>query len=249
MESLSEIAARTRTSFFSSSLVGRNNARAYILKEFRSIKTASVTSTGDLEMMRGSINPLGVQNGAVDAYVRSSYAGLVEVMTLRLAYNPTTQRFSGRLRPLGTVLSIDSVTSAVRPDLQLDDGVSSVRLLTQSSSARRAPLLSGAYSTLEQLWLGVKMPRDNSGNPLVVPGIDKDGNQYADFQVTYRTEAMVPVLQAYLASSDVRSGGIDALVRAYLGFQSQYPVTDRLMRRRMARHRRSRHSSDSSSCL
>lgn len=220
-ESLPKLAARTRTTFYGANMSQRGSAARFLLEEYPDLVVASPVLTGDKEMLRDSVNPLGFGNPAMDVYIRSTHYQQAEQHTIRLNYvaeqnSLEVDRFIGRLDLAGIPVQVQSIVYAGNTSINLDDGQGSVTVYSRSRDAAKAPLLSAGFSALEELWLVVEMPRDSAGAQLIVPEIDADGVQYASFTISYKTEPMVLPVSDYMLNNDVAPPGISPLVRAVL---------------------------------
>lgn len=219
--SLSQLAAKTRETFYSASMNQRGSAARFLAKEYPDVEIGSPVLPGDFEMMRGSVNPLGFSARVMDVYVRSEHFQRSESHTIRLPYvaeqnGESVDSFIGKISLVGIPMSIDSITSVDSPDVNLDDGNGSQLILSRSKNPERAPMLCAAYTELEELWLVIKMPRAESGAQLIVPNVATDDSQYADFTISYRTDPLIPGISSYLSSTDVKPAGVDPLVRGLL---------------------------------
>lgn len=220
--SLPQLAKRARTAFHAASLNNRLGARSFARREYPDLLAVSPVLSGDYEMMRGSVSPLGIERGALDVLIRSTQFQNVESHVIRLTYyaeqnSQSLDRFIGKLSLAGVPVSIDSIRLVDSPTVNLDNGKGSLVIFSRSKDQVKAPKLSAGFSDLEDLWLSIAMPRDpNTEAAVITPQILDDGTQYADFVITYRTDPLVPVVSDYLTSKDVAPVGCSVMVKPYL---------------------------------
>jgi hypothetical protein len=206
-DSVSSLAQKTRSTFYSASLTSRGGAVAFIAKEFPQISTASAVVSGDAEMRRDSENPLGVATGCLDLCVRSSQAFLTTTQLVKLTYDSGLDKFVGRLDLAETPVKIDTVVCDTSPEVGLQPTIYSA-----SKNSVRAPLGTAAYSELEQLYLEIPMPRAEDNTRLI---ITENGDTTAYFNVTYRYDPAARHVSTTLNSSDVKPVGVDVLAKAF----------------------------------
>lgn len=214
-DSLASLARRTRETSHAASLSTRGGAVAFLLKEFPDLRAVSPVISGDSEMLRDTVNALGVADGRMDVYVKGTSGLLSETQVVRLNYVDlqnavAVDKFIGRLSLAHVPVVIESITALAKPTQAIAPVI-----YAQSSDPVRAPLLTAAYSRLEKLWLVVDMPRDGDSLPLLERLTDEAGD-YAWFEVTYRYEPLLEVVDDIVSSSAYRPVGIDVLARSYL---------------------------------
>jgi hypothetical protein len=217
---LSELAKKTRIAAYSASMTARGPARRLLLKEFPSLTGVSPVLSGDEEMLRDTVNPLGVASSAMDVFVKSSSYGARRQAVVRLAYYPVqgaqpSSVFAGKLDLPGNVVYIHAINAVAAPDADLGLRSGGATIFSKSLDTARAPMASCAYSALEELYIGIPMPLDPStGDPMIVPGVYLDGNQYSDFIVDYSIDPAREAVAAYVESPETAPIGVDVLVRS-----------------------------------
>ena len=209
--SLPVLAARTRETFYSSSLNTRGGTQAFIRKEFPGVSGAAAAISGDIEMMRDTTNALGFRDGRLDVHLRSSQGLLSATQVIKLTYDPAVKKFFGIMGLAQTPVFLDSIVAEASPDLTLTRTI-----LSRSTSESRAVLATAAYSELEQLWLIVNMPLDGDTLPLIPVETDGAGNYWAYFTVAYRFDPSLLSVTTVLNSAEVRPVGVDVLTKAQL---------------------------------
>lgn len=207
-DTVSALAQKTRSTFYSASLTSRGGAVAFVSKEFPQITAASAVVSGDSEMLRDSENPLGVTNGSLDVCVRSSQAFLTDTQLIKLTYDSQLDKFVGRLDLAEQPVKIDSVVCDTATDVGLQ-----YTIYSASKNPRRAPLGTAAYSELEQLYIEIPMPRAGDNTRLITT---EDGGTTAYFSVTYRFDPAIKHVSTTLNSADVRPIGVDVLTKGFL---------------------------------
>lgn len=217
-DSIPVLADRARQTIYSSSMGSRGSARRFLLKEFPDLVAASVTVSGDTEMMRDTTNPLGIADGRADMYVRSSAAGTPDQFVLEALYDEDLNSYWVKLPNNGHIQSVTGVlyngtVSAARPDYTI---------YSVSSDHQRATMAAAAYSRLEQLYVVLNNIKDPAtGNELIKYQITAEGNRVTPLTVTVLTDPMVPIIASTLESSDSAPIGVDVLVRGFLPVQLQ----------------------------
>jgi hypothetical protein len=209
-DSLSALATRTRETVYSASLTTRGGASAFVRKEFPGITGVSATISGDPEMLRDTVNALGIRDGRLDVHVKSSQAFLTSTQLVRLTFKTVEDAFVGRLSLANIPVKIDSITSASSPAQ-----VIAPTIYSRSLDPVRAPLATAAYSALEDLWLVLPMPRDGNSLPLLTTATDGT-TTWADFMVTYQFDPGLAQVGAVLNSAEVKPVGVDVLVKAFV---------------------------------
>ena len=215
-ESLAVLAQKTRETYYSASLNTPGGVRRFLTKEFPDLTGISAVTTGDSEMTRDIVNPLGFSDGRMDVYVRSNGYAFTETQLVRIPWVPQLDRFVGELVLSHAPYLIDSITAVSDESLVLDDKGGSQIIFSKSRDYNRAPMFAAGYTSLEQLWLSVAMPRDTGHEPLIPLDIDSLGNQSAVFKVVFRTDPMRDVVEQTLGSRDNAPVGVDVLVRGFV---------------------------------
>lgn len=210
IDSLPALAARTRETIYSSSLTTRGGASAFVLKEFPDIIGTSAAISADREMMRDTVNAIGLRDGRIDVHVKSKQANLTTTQLVRLVLNTGADKFVGRLALANVPIKIDTIAVAANATQSI-----APTIYSRSLVPTRAPLATAAYSALEDLWLVVPMPRGVDTLPLIAT--QTDGTQvWADFMVTYRFDPGLAQVSAVLNSAEVKPVGIDILTKTFL---------------------------------
>jgi hypothetical protein len=210
VETLSVLAARTRETVYSSSLTTRGGAGAFVRKEFPAITNVSATISGDDEMLRDTVNALGIRDGRVDVQVKSKQAYLTSTQLVRLYLNVGADKFVGRMSLASLPVKLDAIIPAAVPAQAIAPVIYS-----RSLDPARAPLATAAYSALEDLWLVIPMPRGVDTLPLIPVSVDSNGS-YADFNITYRYDPGLTQVSSVLNSTEVKPVGVDVLTKAFV---------------------------------
>lgn len=209
-DSLPLLAARTRETIYSSSLTTRGGAGAFVRKEFPDIIGTSASISGDREMLRDTVNAIGLRDGRIDVHVKSKQAFLSDTQVVRLTFNVGADKFVGRLALANVPIKLDAITVAADEAQTIAPTVYS-----RSLDPARAPLGTAAYSQLEELWLVVPMPRGGDTLPLITTQTD-GSTVWADFAVSYRYDPGLAQVGAVLNSPEVRPVGIDILTKLFV---------------------------------
>lgn len=215
--SLAQQAQRARNTFYSASMTTRAHARRFLMQEFPALQSVGVTVNGDSEMVRASYNALGIGLGRLDVCVKSGQYMLADKQYCRITYDTTQDAFIGVVPFLNPPLTIDLVQYGDDTDLTLDDGSGALKWFSRSLDPIQCPLVTAAYSPLEELWVVIPMPRHPTTNQaLIVPDIDANGDESSVFRFDYKTDPMIRVLHDYLQSRDVTPPGLHVLVRGFV---------------------------------
>ncbi len=209
-ETLSVLAARTRETFYSSSLTTRGGAASFVRKEFPGIVGVSASVSGDPEMLRDTTNAMGFRDGRLDVSVRSSQGLLTATQVVKLPLDSTSDSFVGRLRLAQTPVVIDSVVAETADTLTVVPTI-----LSRSLDPVRAPLATAAYSELEELWIIIPMLRDTNALPLI-PTEVVDGITSTYFTITYRFDPGLLHVATTLNSTEVKPVGVDVLTKTFI---------------------------------
>lgn len=214
--SLAVLAAKTRETFYTSTLTTRAGARNFLNKEFPDLMAVSPILPGDTGAVRASVNPLGVANGKLDICVQSKNMGTTVSQTVRLVYSSTGDAFYGPLDLVEVPHKLESFKYAGDNTLELGSKgpTASITVLSQSSDFSKAPLLTAAYSAYDKYWLKIAMP-SLSGAAMITPTVATDGEQFAYFTVDYKADPLVKVVSDVLSSADVTPIGVDVLVKGF----------------------------------
>ena len=210
VDSLPVQAARTQQTYYSSSLASRGGAIAFTLKEFPGATGASAAISGDLEMLRDTINASGLADGRLDLFVQSSQALTPQTQVVQLTYNSVADKFIGQMQLAEIAQVIESIESSFNTAQPI-----TYTIYSQSLNPSRAPLASCAYSNLEALWLVVNMPRDSSGLPLITPSTD-GVNYWSDFIISYLFDPILSQVAAVAGAPNMQPVNVDVLVRSFV---------------------------------
>lgn len=208
--SVPAMARRTATTFWASGFASRGGVRKQLGDVFPDLLGASVLLAGDPEMLRSSSTALGVGSGAVDVFVRSQCRTTVtQTIRLNLVSDQSSvavNKFLGVWKPNEQVTRLDSIQWAGNTAIGL-----TYRLVARSAAADRAPLLTCAYSALEQFEVSVDVPVSDGGAPLVTTSQDDEG-VFAYFTFTYECDPGVTAVQKFIDNEE--PAGLDVLARA-----------------------------------
>lgn len=214
--SLPVLAEKTRATFYSATPSSRGGAVRFLTKEFPELVGASAVTSGDREMMRDTINPLGILDGKLDLYAASP-AAVADALSVELTYDPDLRVFSGQLFPSGIPYKLDSVVAVDAPSVNLTYG-DDVKIYSRSKNAARAPLASCAYSALEELWVVVDMPFDTEApNDALIP-LRRLGetHQTGLFTFSLRQDPLLPPVIDATEAQGTMPFGVDILTRGFI---------------------------------
>lgn len=214
-ETLAKMAQKTRSAYYSSTLTTRNGAVNFINQAFPDITSVSAIISGDKEMSRDIATAVvGVPEDRLDVYIKTRPYYLTDTVQVQLKYNADAKKFVGKLDVPGVVVKVISINAQQTDNLGFTIGVSdTATIYSKSKDKARAPLLSCAYTELEELWVTIPMPAaaiDTTPHP--------EGESYAVFEVTYYHDPNHRSIASVLEASDNRPGITDVLTRSF------YPV-------------------------
>lgn len=216
-------AQAVRETVYAMGLASRGQAVQFVKQFFPEVIGVSAVMVGDTEMMRGGVNPIGIQQGAMDLFVKSADWAFADTMRVRLPYieeidGHTVQRFLGKLNLAHVPIALDSVVCTGTPDVTLAPGsAQGARIWGRSLDSARAPLGTAAYSPLQEFWLDVAMPFDETtGLPLIGLLVNDSGESYADFDLTYWTDPLIRTVHDYINSTENQPANCDVLVRGFV---------------------------------
>jgi len=216
--SLPTLAAKARETHYTASMNTVGGTRNYLQRQFPDLKAVSPVITGDTEMVRDVVNPLGVGAGYLDAHIQSSkHAGddshYVELQYFDTQDGALVERYIGVLDLVQHPQHIKSIVSAEDATIDLGWGTDAIEIISESLDPVNAPLAQAAYSTQEKLWIAIDMPKA-SGVDLITNTIDVDtGDESHRFLVTYQADPMVPIVTDDVGSRSVKPVGVNVLVR------------------------------------
>ena len=191
----------------------------FLLKEFPELVGASAATSGDKEMMRDIVNPLGIMDGKLDLYAASP-ASVVDTLVVSLKYDSTSHAFVGRLLPNGIPFKLDSLTAVDAPAVTLTYG-DDAKIYSCSKNYAKAPMASAAYSSLEELWLVIDMPFDTViGSPTLgdalIPLRADGSDQVGVFQLTLRQDPLLPPVVDAIEAPGAMPFGVDVLAKGFI---------------------------------
>lgn len=207
--SVPALARRAQAAFQAHGFLTRAGTREQILDVWPDVQGVSVVRGGDPELLRGASNLFGIQVGVVDAYVTSATRHQPVVDTVRLTYNAGTDTFWAPWVPTLPIVSLVGIAWVGSSTLEFSS--TEAFLVQGSSDTARARFLTASWSTLQDLWVVVTMPRSDAGDPLIQISTDVDGS-YAWFTASYLAEPARDAVQRYVDAEEPL--GLDVLVKS-----------------------------------
>lgn len=210
--SLSAQASKSRKTVYASSNGTPGGITRFINKEFPGLVSTSVVVSGDKEMMRDSVNPLGFSDGRMDIYARSHGYAFSDKQTVRLFYSESAQRYITKLSLSGQPYMLNGITDLAGTKLSVD----AYEIYSRSSNGGVADMAAAAYSDLEELYLVVNLPTDNNGVPVIDIRYDYSGDAYIDVVVDFRADPVLPAIKSATTGRDNSPIGTNILVRGFI---------------------------------
>lgn len=219
-DSLPRQAERARIAFPTASLTTRTGAINLLLRQFPDLQAVSPVMAGDAEAARDAFNVLGISSGGMDLYVRSKHGRQQVSQQVRLNFYADQEEesqdvFVGKVSFLHPPHRIQSITWVGDPNLDLGARGEDVVVFSRSNKPALAPGLMCGYSTYEDLYVCVRMPRTSQGAAQVQVSYDDLDQAYAYFTITYTTDPVISQVHQYVTSSDVHPVGPEILVRGF----------------------------------
>lgn len=209
--SLPDIASKTRITAVSANATSRSGLVKMIKQEFPDINSVSPVLPKDFEMARKTINPIGLTIPKVDLFVRTPLYGTTFKQPFKLYLDQTSNCYFGEINFIDPPLKIDSINFAdlTGGNLEFEDYI--------LSSNPNLPALSCVGSKYSRIWVKIPVPKDIDGIPLLQPIPDEDQNEfYQNFEVTYRTDPGLKVIDNFLSSPDTKPIDIDIVVKMFI---------------------------------
>lgn len=158
-------ADRARRQFASISLTSRSGARSLISLLWPGLVGDSAIVTGDKEMLRTGINPLGVKEGALDLFVRTSPVYVTGETSIVLTYDSLRNIWVGRL-VLPCVPAFFSTSAGIFQAAKFGQSQGASAIYARSSHPT-VDNLGVAYSKYEVLGIEVEDTSPTSFTPSV----------------------------------------------------------------------------------
>lgn len=212
--SLSKLASLARRTSYAVGMGSRGQIAQMLTQNFPEALRCSAVMSDDPESMRGGVNPLGIQQGAVDLYVKSGTYQFFDTTVLRVPYvveqdGTPVGKFMLKLGLLQAPIKIEKLT-------HLDTALNlEYEILVKSKDPVRAPLLTAGFTRLEDMWLVIDMPKDSSGSDLVPLLLDQDG-AYAMFQLDFWTDPLISSASDFVDGPEAVAENVDLVVRGFL---------------------------------
>lgn len=218
--SLKVLAEKTRQTFPAASLTSKTCAKSFMLKEFPDLLGASALITGDTLMLRSTANAFGVIPGRVDLYARSKQYDTVYEQTIKVKYDAANDKYVSKLKLIANPYYVESLSvqdlDDVTVTLSQNNGLT---IYSKSNNFAKAPLLTCAGTSYEDLWVVFDMPRYTTGVNTGLPRLatyTENGNQYTNFTIRFYVDPLFKYIEQRVNAADVRPAGVDVLVRPFL---------------------------------
>ena len=145
-ENVMELALKVQKTYYSSSLNNRSGAVSFLLQTFPELRGVSAVINGDIEMQRSKSNILGVQEGALDVFIKSRSRYLVTEQDIKMVFDNERDLWVGSTDVIEPMLWLDGIFragSTVKSEVK--------NIYGRSIDRKFCPGVSGAYSKYENL--------------------------------------------------------------------------------------------------
>lgn len=209
--SLPDLANKTRITAVSANATNRSGLVRLVRQEFPEVTAVSPVISSDVEMARQVVNPIGIPSPKIDLYVKTTMYGTEFKEAVRLNLDQATNTYFGEISLSETPLIIDSIFFTDLEDNKLN--FSSYFLSTKES----LPALSAAGSSNFKVWVNVEQELMANGSPLRPPLRDAvTGERYQLFEVVYRADPGVKIIEEFFSSPDTKPIGVDIVVKSFV---------------------------------
>lgn len=206
--------------FHASSLSTRGGAVGFVLRSLPSVSACSPVLSGDAEMARDKTNVLGLADGRMDLYVRST-GGLMEdtlVVDLPYVVDGNKARFLGPVSFPSAPSYITGLVAEGAPSLSLwapeAAPAPSPVLISYSKDSTQGILGGVARSLYEGFVLAVDQ-QFNGLDPLIPVQVGPNG-QYGRFTITYRLDPAVSAAHELVSDPSNAPVGVKVMARAFV---------------------------------
>lgn len=227
----SDAARRTRDSVVAATPASRDGLMRMLRREFPDLIGAFVSLPGDMVNLRSTVSPLGFGSPALDVWIHSRGYGNRQVQRVFVPYvttqpaalTPTlvSPKFLAKLSLVSSPLRIASVTSVDNPGVSwIPKTTPGISIYSRSRGGAKAPLLTAAGTSYEELWVAMDMPQRDAGGDAIGTAI-VNGVRGAYFDVAYDSDPLLPAVQQVLEGTAYRAAGLDVLVRPAVPIELQ----------------------------
>lgn len=209
--SIQSLAEKTRITSVSANATNRSGLARLVRQEFPEVASVSPVLTGDFEMARQSVNPLGIAAPMVDLYVRTPLYGTILKEPFKLFFDDVSQSYFGEVSFLEVPLVIDKVTFSDETSGDLE--FSSYFVSTDD----KLPALSASGTTKNKIFINIPIPLNGEGTPILPPLTDSEtGLLYQLFEITYRADPGLRIIDDFFSSPDTKPIGVDIQVKMFV---------------------------------
>jgi len=179
---LPQLAAQAMLLYPAANLSSRRGALSFITQNWPNLVAAAVTVTGDNEMIRAGQNPLGINQSALDIFVRSQVNYASSSVVAALTYNPDLRGWTGGLPFPSPPAFFSPSTGAFQANL-FDEQTGSSLLYAQSTDTKLDnPGVS--FSLKERLGVLLSDQTPTAFNNAVITPITSDNVTNAALNIT-----------------------------------------------------------------
>lgn len=148
-DSIITLAAKAQKQFAAASLTSRSGVISFTSNRWPNLLAVSATVTGDREMLRSGVNPLGIYEGAVDLFVKSRATYASGESLVRLTYDTEREAWIGKLT-IPVVPAFYALTEGIfqTNNFQTNRGVNKVYARSTHPTVDSVAISYSRYETL-----------------------------------------------------------------------------------------------------
>lgn len=209
--SMSTLAKRTRETMYSASLNTRMGAIRFVKTMCPFVESVFAIKNGDREMLRDYRgNAQSASSGCMDLYVRSKPFSFIEKQTVRLYLSEDTEYFEGEWNYVGQPYYIESITNS-----DIDSDNIDAEILSYNTKGLGA---LASYTEYEKFKIKIKNRfRDEAHTEsYYFYETDSNGNRYANFVITYRTDPMFRPIASTVNNEDYTPINASVVPRGFI---------------------------------
>jgi hypothetical protein len=180
-ETLPQMAVRAQQTFAAASLNNRSGAITFLNQRWPQMLGSAVTLTGDPEMLRAGVNPLGISDGAMDVFVKSQSQYVSGSSVIQLTYDATNGGWVGSLN-LPVTAAFYSPAQGIFQTSNFQNS-KSLNVVYSESKHPSVDSVSVAFSKYEKLGIFIVDTSPQNFQPSSVSAINEIAGTGVELQV------------------------------------------------------------------